>query len=65
MVSDDRTYCLKHYFQTLPNEDHGMCGKDKRIAELEAKISKIKEDIRWACGCTSGDSIRSHLEEYL
>ena len=39
--------------------------KDERIAELDAKVSKMEEDIRGACGCTDGDDIRAHLKEYI
>ena len=29
------------------------------------KYQTLLEDVRGACGCTDGDDIRSHLEEYL
>ena len=36
-----------------------------RVEALEKALKEIKEDIRGACGCTDGDDIRNHLEEYL
>lgn len=32
---------------------------------LENSYNALLEDVRGACGCTDGDDIRAHLEEYL
>ena len=36
-----------------------------QIERLEKKYETLLEDVRGACGCTDGDDIRKHLEEYL